>query len=121
MPLWVTFVITLAICFFVLVPVVGSPLPSPALASGTVASPQTSAAAAGAEAVAATPTADGGGYWIAASNGGLFSFGDAKFSGSAGALHLNAPIVGMAATPDGGGYWLVAADGGLFSFGDAKF
>ena len=61
------------------------------------------------------------GYWLVASDGGVFSFGGAKFWGSTGALHLNQPIVGMAATPDGRGYWLVAADGGIFSFGDAKF
>src|ERR1700677_3604034 len=56
-----------------------------------------------------------------ASDAGIFSFGDASFFGSTGAIHLNDPIVGMAATPDGGGYWLVAADGGIFSFGDAGF
>ncbi len=61
------------------------------------------------------------GYWFVASDGGIFSFGDAKFYGSMGARHLNAPIVGMAATPDGKGYWFVASDGGIFSFGDAKF
>ena len=61
------------------------------------------------------------GYWFVASDGGIFSFGDAKFYGSMGAKHLNKPIVGMAATPDGKGYWFVASDGGIFSFGDAKF
>ena len=69
--------------------------------------------------MAATP--DGGGYWLVAADGGIFTFGDAAFHGSAGALQLNRPIVGMAATPDGGGYWLVAADGGIFTFGDAAF
>ena len=64
-------------------------------------------------------TPDGGGYWLVASDGGIFSFGDAAFYGSTGAIHLNKPIVGMAATPDGSGYWLVATDGGIFSFGDA--
>jgi hypothetical protein len=64
----------------------------------------------------------GGGYWLVASDGGVFSAGDgAQFYGSTGNLHLNKPIVGMAATPDGGGYWLVAADGGIFAFGDAQF
>jgi hypothetical protein len=58
---------------------------------------------------------------LVASDGGIFSFGDAGFFGSTGALHLNQPIVGMAATPDGRGYWLVASDGGIFSFGDAAF
>ena len=56
-----------------------------------------------------------------AADGGIFSFGDAAFYGSTGAIHLNQPIVGMAATSDGKGYRLVAADGGIFSFGDATF
>ncbi len=62
-----------------------------------------------------------GGYWMAASDGGVFSFGDAVFHGSAGNIKLTKPVVGMAATPDGGGYWLVASDGGVFSYGDAVF
>ena len=69
--------------------------------------------------IAATP--DGGGYWLVASDGGVFSYGDARFFGSTGGMHINAPIVGMATTPDGGGYWLVASDGGVFSYGDARF
>ena len=56
-----------------------------------------------------------------ASDGGIFSFGDAPFYGSMGGQHLNAPVVDIAPTPDGGGYWLVASDGGIFSFGDAPF
>ncbi len=69
--------------------------------------------------MAATP--DGRGYWLVASDGGVFSFGDAGFFGSMGGKPLNQPVVGMAATPDGRGYWLVASDGGVFSFGDAGF
>jgi hypothetical protein len=56
-----------------------------------------------------------------ASDGGIFSFGDAQFYGSTGAIKLNKPVVGMAPTPSGKGYWLLASDGGLFSFGDAAF
>ena len=63
----------------------------------------------------------GSGFWLVASDGGVFSFGSAHFYGSTGAMHLWQPIVGMAATPSGHGYWLVAADGGIFSFGDAHF
>ncbi len=36
------------------------------------------------------------GYWFVASDGGIFSYGDAKFYGSMGGKHLNAPIVGVA-------------------------
>jgi len=71
--------------------------------------------------VTVTPTPDHRGYWMAATDGGIFSYGDAHFYGSTGALTLNKPIVGMAPTPDGAGYWLVASDGGIFSFGDAHF
>ena len=38
-----------------------------------------------------------GGYWLVASDGGIFAFGDAAFYGSTGSLKLNKPIVGMAA------------------------
>ena len=65
------------------------------------------------------PTA--GGYWLVASDGGIFTYGDAGFYGSMGGHPLNKPIVGMAATPDGHGYWLVASDGGIFTYGDAGF
>jgi hypothetical protein len=61
------------------------------------------------------------GYYLVASDGGVFSFGDAAFHGSTGNMHLNRPVVGMAATGTGFGYWLVASDGGVFSFGDAAF
>jgi hypothetical protein len=69
--------------------------------------------------VARTPTARGG--WVTASDGGVFTFGDAHYYGSTGGLRLNQPIVGIAATPTGNGYWLVARDGGVFTFGDAHY
>ena len=69
--------------------------------------------------MAATP--NGGGYWLVASDGGVFTFGNAVFYGSTGGMVLNAPIVGMASTPTGKGYWLVASDGGIFAYGDAQF
>ncbi len=36
-------------------------------------------------------THDGGGYWEVASDGGLFSFGDAKFYGSMGGVAPRRP------------------------------
>jgi hypothetical protein len=77
-------------------------------------------------------TRDEGGYWLDASDGGVFSFGDTQFYGSipglglhpagSGLPHsLNAPIVGMVSSHDQGGYFMVASDGGVFAFGDAHF
>ena len=65
--------------------------------------------------VGMTANPDGSGYWLVASDGGIFSF-NAPFYGSTGSMRLNRPIVGMAAAPNGKGYWLVASDGGIFSF-----
>jgi hypothetical protein len=61
------------------------------------------------------------GYDLAGTDGGTFSFGDAKNFGSLPGLKVipNKPIVGLAATTDGAGYWLVGADGGVFAFGNA--
>ena len=63
----------------------------------------------------------GTGYWLVASDGGIFDFGSAPFYGSAAGRRWSQPVVGMAATADGAGYWLVAADGGIFNYGDAQF
>jgi hypothetical protein len=75
--------------------------------------------------VARTPQPAGAavssGYWLMATDGGVFSFGKAGFFGSTGSVPLNQPIVGTTATPSGRGYWMVAADGGIFTFGDAGF
>jgi hypothetical protein len=66
-------------------------------------------------------TTSRGGYWLVASDGGVFSFGNAQYYGSTGGRRLNRPIVGIAKTKAGNGYWLVASDGGIFTFGDAKY
>jgi hypothetical protein len=57
----------------------------------------------------------GGGYWIAASDGGVFAYGGAPFKGSLGGKVLSAPIVGISAAGDG--YYLIGADGALYAFG----
>ena len=43
-----------------------------------------------------TTAPDGSGYWLVASDGGVFTFGDAPFLGSTGAIALNQPIVAIA-------------------------
>jgi hypothetical protein len=72
------------------------------------------------------------GYWLDASDGGVFAYGITQFYGSIPGLglhpagsgvpnSLNAPIVGMVPSIDDGGYFMVASDGGVFAFGDAHF
>jgi hypothetical protein len=51
--------------------------------------------------MASTP--DGAGYWLVASDGGVFTFGDAGFFGSTGATVLNRPVVGAAGPAGAGG------------------
>ena len=67
------------------------------------------------------PTGGPAGYLLAASDGGVFPFGNLPYCGSTGNIVLNRPIVSAAGTKDGGGYWLVASDGGVFTFGDAGY
>ncbi|HMC40645.1 MAG TPA: peptidoglycan-binding protein [Acidimicrobiales bacterium] len=71
--------------------------------------------------VAMAPTPSGAGYWLAASDGGIFNYGDARFYGSAGGAPLAQPIVAVTGTPSGRGYWMAATDGGMFNYGDARF
>ncbi len=99
--------------------------PSPAAADGLVLAPTTDQVHAfdGPAGLPGPPSPPPprSGYWLVASDGGVFSFGGANFYGSTGALVLDRPVVGMASTPDHQGYWLVASDGGIFAFGDAGF
>jgi peptidoglycan hydrolase-like protein with peptidoglycan-binding domain len=62
-----------------------------------------------------------GGYWLAAPDGGVYSYGTARFFGSLAGTKLAHPVVGIAPLPNGAGYWLVADDGGVFAFGSAPF
>ena len=65
-----------------------------------------------------TATPSGDGYWLAATDGRVFPFGEAEDHGGAPSPP-SAPVVGMAATPDGGGYWLVTTRGEILNFGNA--
>jgi len=62
-------------------------------------------------------TGTGGGYWFVAADGGVFSFGDAKFFGAA--VGSSFPVVGIAAAKDGLGYSIVRADGSVVNRGSA--
>ncbi|MEM9035876.1 MAG: hypothetical protein AAGD18_14870, partial [Actinomycetota bacterium] len=64
--------------------------------------------------IAATPT--GNGYWLVASDGGVFAFGDAPFLGAD--VDGGVPVVDLAPSP-GGGYWVALADGTVRAAGDA--
>ena len=61
------------------------------------------------------PGADTGAYRTVAADGGVFTFGGAKFYGSP-AGSTTAPIVGMAVDHATGGYWLASADGNVYAF-----
>ncbi|MGA2835036.1 MAG: PQQ-binding-like beta-propeller repeat protein [Acidimicrobiales bacterium] len=103
-----------------------SSFPSPAAADDLIVSPDNSDRLLALEGPSGlpgppSPPPVSPGYWLSASDGGVFAFGSAPFAGSAGSLQLVAPVVGMAPTPDHQGYWLVAADGGVFNYGDAGF
>lgn len=65
--------------------------------------------------------AAGSGYWVAAADGGVFSYGNAHFFGSLASIRLVQPVVGIASAPAADGYWLAAGDGGVFNFGNAAF
>jgi hypothetical protein len=61
------------------------------------------------------------GYYLAGVQGGVATFGDARFHGDLLNYTLAAPIISLTITPNGAGYWLLGTDGGIFSFGNAKF
>lgn len=72
--------------------------------------------------VGMVPSADGHGYFMVASDGGVFAFGDAIFAGS---CYNVGGCAGAAVSvmPDatGGGYWVVTSLGAVYAFGDAPF
>jgi hypothetical protein len=72
--------------------------------------------------VGMVPSVSGHGYFMVASDGGVFAFGDAHFAGSCPGI---GGCVGSAVSvmPDstGKGYWLVTNVGAVYAFGDAQF
>ena len=64
----------------------------------------------------------GHGYFMVASDGGVFAFGDAKFAGSCPGIGGCAGAA-VSVMPDhtGNGYWLVTSSGHVYAFGDAGY
>ena len=72
--------------------------------------------------VAMVPSSDGAGYFMIASDGGIFAFGDARFAGSCpGIGGCAGPAVAVMPDATGNGYWLVTATGNVYAFGDAPY
>ncbi len=72
--------------------------------------------------VGMVPSADGGGYFMVASDGGVFAFGDAKFAGSCpGIGGCSGAAVAVMPDANGNGYWVVTQTGNIYTFGDAPY
>ncbi len=72
--------------------------------------------------VGMVPSADGGGYFMVASDGGVFAFGDAQFEGSCpGIGGCSGSAVAVVPDATGRGYWLVTSTGNVYTFGDAPY
>ena len=70
--------------------------------------------------VGMVPSHDGGGYFMVASDGGVFAFGDAQFEGSCpGIGGCRGAAVAVVPDATGNGYWVVTNLGAVYTFGDA--
>ncbi len=71
--------------------------------------------------VGMVPSSDGNGYFMVGADGGVFTFGDARFEGSCPAIGGCPGGAAVAVMPDstGNGYWVVTAGGFVTPFGDA--
>ena len=72
--------------------------------------------------VGMVPSATAHGYFMVASDGGVFAFGDAHFAGSCPGFGGCAGSA-VAVVPDasGNGYWVVTSTGNVYGFGDATY
>jgi hypothetical protein len=72
--------------------------------------------------VGMVPSHDQGGYFMVASDGGVFAFGDAHFAGSCpGIGGCSGAAVAVMPDASGNGYWLVTSTGSVYTFGDAPY
>jgi hypothetical protein len=72
--------------------------------------------------VGMVPSHDQGGYFMVASDGGVFAFGDAHFAGSCPGIGVcSGAAVAVMADGSGNGYWLITQTGHVYTFGDAPY
>ena len=72
--------------------------------------------------VGMVPSNDDNGYFMVASDGGVFAFGDAHFAGSCpGIGGCSGTAVAVMPDHSGNGYWLVTSTGSVYTFGDAPY
>jgi hypothetical protein len=72
--------------------------------------------------VGMVPSHDQGGYFMVASDGGVFAFGDAHFAGSCpGIGGCSGATVAVMPDASGNGYWLITKTGHVYTFGDAPY
>ena len=72
--------------------------------------------------VGMVPSSDDGGYFMVASDGGVFAFGDTRFSGSCpGIGGCSGAAVAVMPDSSGNGYWVVTSTGNVYAFGDAPY
>jgi Peptidase A4 family len=72
--------------------------------------------------VGMVPSIDDNGYFMVASDGGVFAFGDAHFAGSCpGIGGCSGSAVAVMPDASGNGYWLVTSTGNVYTFGDAPY
>jgi hypothetical protein len=70
--------------------------------------------------VGVVPSYDNKGYFMVASDGGVFTFGDARFEGSCpGIGGCSGTAVAVIPALGGYGYWLVTSTGSVYAFGYA--
>jgi hypothetical protein len=62
---------------------------------------------------------DGAGYWLAAQDGDVYSYG-AGADGSKTHESVRSAVVGIAADPSGSDYWLAEANGSVLRAGTSR-
>jgi hypothetical protein len=90
--------------------------PPPTSPGGGTVPPPTSPPVPAPKPIETAPVASNEGFWLLGKDGGVFSFGTAKYYGSIGNLGGARQAVSMAADPDGEGYWFVGPDGGIYAY-----